>query len=54
MCACVVSFYASYTIICLCDPLFINKLNGRVLKTVMCEIRENMFAGQDGSYKILL
>jgi hypothetical protein len=29
----------------------LTNLNDRVLKTVVCEIRENMFAGEDGSYK---
>jgi len=39
---CVVSCYVAYTIICLGDPLFVNKLNGRVFKNVMREIRENI------------
>jgi hypothetical protein len=51
VCVCVVSCCAAYTTICLCDPLFVNKLNGRVLKTVMRDIRENIFATQDGSCK---
>ena len=48
-CVCV-SCYAAYTIICLCDSLFV-KLDGRVLKTVMRETRENIFADQDGRCK---
>jgi len=51
VCVCVVLCCAAYTTICLCDPVFVNKLNGWVLKTVVCDIRENVFAGQDGSYK---
>jgi len=49
VCVCVVSCYPAYTVICLCDPLFVNKLSGWVLEIVMCEIRENIFVGQDGS-----
>jgi len=49
VCVCVVSCYAAYTVICLCDRLFVNKLNGQLLKTVICEVRENIFAGQNDS-----